>query len=327
VISGLKKHDRDTEARAERRLRLWLMALSPNTAAAYSVDLQLFESYVAAHELSGAAVAVRPFCWFVSLSPSYSLEVVERWQMRMMAAGLASATINRRTTAINAALRHLAKANIGPGKLDIDQVRQDCRREIEAPSACVVSRVVKDLSVSTAPADIRDTMILLLAGQRGLRRSEIAGLTIDAVADDTVSVRVKRKGHREKTPLVLESACSEALRRWLAIRSDHARSGEMALIVGLGNRGRGTAISGQSIYNIIKLRGGWHPHQLRHSAIEEALRATGNNVALAQALAGHTTVSTTMVYVSRAARKRLEREAVAAMSGAYRLAKQEQQDD
>jgi hypothetical protein len=34
-----------------------------------------------------------------------------------------------------------------------------------------------------------------------------------------------------------------------------------------------------------------------------------------------------MVYVSRAARKRLEREAVGALAGAYRLAKQEQQDD
>jgi integrase/recombinase XerD len=212
-------------------------------------------------------------------------------------------------------------------KLDIDQARRECRREIEAPSAGVVSRVIEDLSVSAEPADVRDTLILLLAGQRGLRRSEIAGLTIDDVADDAGGVRVKRKGQREKVTLALEGACSEALRRWLAIRSDHARSGETALIVGLGNRGRGTAITGQSIYNIIKARGGWHPHQLRHTAIEEVLRATGNNVALAQALAGHTTVSTTMVYVSRAARKRLEREAVAAMSGAYRLAKQEQQDD
>ncbi len=46
---------------------------------------------------------------------------------------------------------------------------------------------------------------------------------------------------------------------------------------------------------------------------------TGNNLPLAQALAGHADPSTTMVYVGKAERRRIEQEAVGKMAAVHRL--------
>jgi integrase/recombinase XerC len=146
-------------------------------------------------------------------------------------------------------------------------------------------------------------------------------LQLDDVDCDTSTVKVRRKGHREKVDLSIEGAAFEALQRWLAIRPDHAHADEPALFVSLGNRVSGRGLSGQSIYNVFQSRGGWHPHQLRHSAIEEVLRSSKNNLALAQALAGHAAASTTMGYIGRSERKRIESEAVGNMARVYRLSK------
>ena len=46
---------------------------------------------------------------------------------------------------------------------------------------------------------------------------------------------------------------------------------------------------------------------------------TGNNLPLAQALAGHADPSMTMVYVGKAERRRIEQEAVGKMAAVHRL--------
>lgn len=106
----------------------------------------------------------------------------------------------------------------------------------------------------------------------------------------------------------------------MSIRKDHADANAHAVFVALGNRSRGRGLSAQSVYNIVKARGGWHPHQLRHGAIEAVLRGSNNSLPLAQALAGHIDPASTMLYVGRAERRRLEAEAVELMGGLFWLA-------
>lgn len=312
----------DIQSRAERRLRAWLEgALSKNTAVAYTADLAVFAAHVGATGPDGQPSPGAALGWLITLAPHDALEVAENWQATMVAAGLSAATINRRTVALNAALRHLAKGGVGPGKLDVGQLKREARKEVVAPSTGSISRVIEELSGSVDPAAVRDTLIILLGAQRGLRKSEIAGLSLDDVDGSMCTVKVRRKGQREKQALSIEGAACEALQRWLVIRPDHADPGEPALFISLGNRVSGRALSGQSVYNVFQSRGGWHPHQLRHSAIEEVLRSSKNNLALAQSLAGHAAPSTTMGYIGRAERKRIEGEAVGSMAKVYRLSK------
>lgn len=309
--------------RAERRLTDWLDSRTRNTAAAYVADLGQFALHVGATKPDGKPDHGQAVAWLVSLDSVSALEVVEGWQAAMVRSDLSSATINRRTVALNACLRHLARAGIGPGPVDIDPIKQEARKEVVAPSTGSIARVIEELSASADPAAIRDTLIILLAAQRGLRKSEITALTVDDVDGTACTVKVRRKGHKERVAVSIEGACCEALGRWLAVRPTHADAGQPALFVTLANSTRGQPMSGQSIYNVFQSRGGWHPHQLRHSAIEETLRMTGNNLPLAQALAGHADPSTTMGYVGRSERRRIEQEAVGKMAAVYRLSKME----
>jgi integrase/recombinase XerD len=64
---------------------------------------------------------------------------------------------------------------------------------------------------------IRDRAVLHLAICAGLRVSELTGLRIDDVAPQSVSIRVRGKGRRERA-LPLWKSTASAVRAWLAVR-------------------------------------------------------------------------------------------------------------
>jgi site-specific recombinase XerD len=64
---------------------------------------------------------------------------------------------------------------------------------------------------------IRDRAMLHLAICAGLRVSELTGLRIDEVAPQSVSIRVRGKGRRERA-LPLWKTTASAVRAWLAVR-------------------------------------------------------------------------------------------------------------
>jgi hypothetical protein len=77
----------DVKARAERRLRTWLAALSPNTRDAYGNDLTLFATHVGARDSSSVPSSGRAICELITLAPPDALEVAENWQARMVRNG------------------------------------------------------------------------------------------------------------------------------------------------------------------------------------------------------------------------------------------------
>lgn len=131
---------------------------------------------------------------------------------------------------------------------------------------------VQRLAASTEPADVRDLAILLLGAQGGLRRSEIAGLQPEDIDLQHCTIRILRKGKRERKAVTIGGATCAALDRWLEIRADPAQPDEASLFVGLGQTHRGRGIGDHAVWVITQRVGGWHPHALRHSAITEILR-------------------------------------------------------
>ena len=314
----------------------WMDRLQDNTRRAYARDLLVFAAWahggaVADDAEPGAAIedALLSLC---RIAPSAALRTLESWQADMKATvapdgrPLSAATINRRMSAVNAALREIHKADIGPGRVPIRNVMPEAKRTVRAPAVATVSEAIGKLDESDDPKAVRDLAIVLLAVQRGLRRSEIAGLTVDDIDLEDGKLAVRRKGKREKHKIDIAGATCEALARWVAIRDAHANAGETGAFVAMGNRHGGRSITDRAVYGVIRNAGhvlgkkagnGWHPHALRHTAITETLSRSNDSLAVAQEFAGHLHSQTTMRYVRD--KQRLQKRGVDAMADVFAL--------
>ncbi|HEU4425185.1 MAG TPA: tyrosine-type recombinase/integrase [Pilimelia sp.] len=133
----------------------------------------------------------------------------------------------------------------------------------------------------------RDTAILYLFMDSGLRRAELAGLSVEDVDVDHRETTVMGKGRRARVVSFGRKA-AWALDRYLAERARHRWSSMPALW--LGEKGKGP-MTPSGVYQMIERRGravgieGLHPHVLRHSWAhlmkvagmpeEEIMRAAG----------------------------------------------------
>jgi integrase/recombinase XerC len=146
-------------------------------------------------------------------------------------------------------------------------------------------------------------MVELLYGA-GLRVGELTGL--DAQASDAAAgwvdlanaeAQVLGKGSKRRN-VPVGTAASQALRAWLAVRSELAGADEPALFVSR----RGTRLTASQVRSRLKrlaLQAGLpthvHPHMLRHSFASHLLQSSGDLRAV-QELLGHANISTTQVY-------------------------------
>lgn len=140
----------------------------------------------------------------------------------------------------------------------------------------------------------RDYAILTLFLNCGLRRSELAGLDVSDVREETV--RVLGKGNKERI-LYLNDACIGAVKGWLAERPD--ADGQKALFLSAQKK----RMHENTIHNLVKkhiLQAGLDPsrysaHKLRHTAATLML-SNGVDVRTLQEVLGHEHLNTTQIY-------------------------------
>lgn len=123
--------------------------------------------------------------------------------------------------------------------------------------------------------DRRDAALLMVLIDAGLRRAEVAGLTVDAVDLDQGTLKVHGKGDKPRTAYV-GAATTAALDRYLRLRDKHPAHRLPALW--LGAKG---AVTATGVYQFLNARteqaglAHLHPHQLRHTWAHQFLLAGG----------------------------------------------------
>jgi len=161
--------------------------------------------------------------------------------------------------------------------------------------------------------EVRDSAIIELLLQTGIRLSELAGLTLADVElprtisrnpDDTGSLHVKGKGRKERTIPLNYKAC-KALKAWLRIRPEVDHD---ALFVTKFRKPMGPGALQYVVKKYLKEAGikGASLHTLRHTFATHHV-AKGTSLRSVQEALGHADLKTTSVYVSLA-RKVMNRE-------------------
>lgn len=297
------------------RLAKWLQGLGPNTRKAYQCDLMHLARFLG---LKTAGEAITALC---QADKRAALASVEAFRQSRIDAGLSSAAVNRPISVIKSALRHLARADFGPGVLDVDGVKTERRHDNRGPSPAQLSETLAAMAADLSPKGARDYLIVLLISERALRRSEICGLQVSDFSAERGEILVKRKGKAQKIPLKLSDNCRQAFAVWLRFRAPLAKPGVTSVFVSVVEydaAGTGHPLTASGLYKALRKRGGgtraWRPHGLRHTSITETLRRT-NNLEAARVLAGHAKVSTTQQYLDDS--RGMESLAVDAMDGAF----------
>ncbi len=144
---------------------------------------------------------------------------------------------------------------------------------------------------------MRDYCMLTLFLNCGMRLSELRGINITDIRDDTLSVI--GKGNKERT-IYLNAACMDSINKWLEVRPNEGLRDPNALFVSRLN----ARISNQMIQHIVKkklLDAGidttiYSVHKLRHTAATLLYKYGQVDIRSLQTILGHTSVATTQIY-------------------------------
>jgi integrase/recombinase XerD len=289
----------------EQALAIAGMAASPNTRRAYATAYRAFAGFLRARYGEASKETV-------------TIASVAAWRDELAARGLAPSSVTQRVSAV----RRLA-ATLGADPL-VQQVR--CSHvqhdEPRALSDAELERLLRQPDRRTT-IGVRDRAIIELLARAGLRRAELAHLTLSDIqergrqpdsrrrtaiapgrAEQTrleVVVRASKRGRTRTVPLHAEA--HDALARWYSSRP---RSASDALFVSLRQRRSSPpeAISASAVGDVVTkhaVRAGIREdrctaHALRHTF---CTMLAERDVALEviRALAGHVDVRTTQIYV------------------------------
>jgi len=165
-----------------------------------------------------------------------------------------------------------------------------------------LAALVEACARDKTPAGVRDAAMLACLYVGGLRRAELAALTVEHYTADPPTLTVKGgKGDKDRV-VPVEPSAAVAVDAWLRVRGD--RPGRLFLPVNKGGRIRGAGITPGAVYNALARRAAEariepaSPHDLRRSFVSDLLEAHVD-ISTVQQLAGHANVTTTQRYDRR----------------------------
>ena len=198
-----------------------------------------------------------------------------------------------------ATLRSFYKYLTNKAKLLAENPVQDLdspRLKKSLPKYLNLEESVRLLDSVTGANAVRDTCILTLFLNCGLRISELVGLNLSDVRDD--QLRVLGKGNKERV-IYLNDACKDAIRQWLTERDAMGAVDKNALFI----TRKHTRITTAAVHKLVKKHlaeagldsSQYSSHKLRHTAATLMLQ-NGVDVRTLQEVLGHDHLNTTQIY-------------------------------
>lgn len=268
---------------------------SASTVDIYTRDLRGFEAYMRDSGEGEADVAVY-------LDPAaVTLADVRGWVMREVEAGIAAGSVNRKISTLRSLFRYLMRERVVHSNPVHDIKALRTGRHL--PTFVEQGRMEQLVQVLEEPSEEfsieRDAMVVLMLYGCGLRRSELAGLTLESIDLSGRTVRVMGKGSKERLVPLLPGV-AERLEHYLRIRGQEKICETDRNCLFLTNKGKGIAPGG--VYTIVReylsmagVQGKRSPHVLRHTFATHLMQH-GASVRVVQQLLGHASLAATQVY-------------------------------
>ena len=234
---------------------------SPSTITTYSKAVVQFDDYLAAQGMPRSVVNIHR-------------EHVEAFLIDLQAR-MKPATVSQRFRSLQQFFKWLAQE----GEIDASpMVNMKPPHVPESPPPVVTDDEIDALLATcngTGFADRRDTAILMLFMDTGMRRGELSGLKLEDISfTDQVAI-VTGKGRRLRS-CPFGNKTARALDRYFRARRNHAEADSEWLW--LGKRGR---LTETGVEQVVKRRGaeagivGLHPHLFRHTFAHKWLAGDG----------------------------------------------------
>lgn len=266
--------------------------VSEHTLRAYSKDLGEFAAFW--EKRGGAAPS--------TLSRTQVRAWLAHLQTRSKdgaSAGLSRASVNRKVSALRSLCRFLREQGQLEGDPFLNVPLPKAERKLPRfLTGAEAKTLVEGGAPGGAWTDLRDRALLELLYSSGLRRMELARMSVPDVDFYSGTVRVYGKGSRERIVPAGDAALA-AVRAYLAARPRPSEAGPAAP---LWVNARGGRLSGDGVALLVRraarkagLLKTLSPHALRHSFATELL---GNGCGLRelQEMLGHKNIGTTQVY-------------------------------
>lgn len=286
-------------ADADPMSKLLASKRSENTRRAYEKDLVDFFRTMAGQDPSHDLVA-----HFLALSRTQAVSLVIDYKAKLLARGLAEATVNRRLSALRSLVDFAYSLGLCGWRLDSQAVsneRVKAYRDTTGIDTQQMQRVMDIVDRETLKGK-RDYAILRLLWDNGLRRSEVVKCNVEDFDPAERALWILGKGRgTQKERVALSEKTAQAIMDYLEARGNPSK-GPLFANVDRAGKGNGRLTS-QAVYVLVRnicRRAGiskpMSPHRIRHSAITEALELTGGNVRLVQKFSRHAKLETLQVY-------------------------------
>ncbi|MEC4896020.1 MAG: tyrosine-type recombinase/integrase [Oscillatoria sp. PMC 1051.18] len=285
--------------RTDRDLVAELLASkrSPNTSRAYIKDLRDFFTMMTGQEPSRELVTS-----FLELDRFSAVSIVMEYKGKLIAKGLAEATVNRRLCALRSLVNYALMVGLCSWSLaDVKGEKRVAYRDTTGIKPAQFKLMLKQCDLKTEVGK-RNYAILCLLWDNALRRGELVKTDVKDFDPLEQKLTILGKGRGTQTETVfLTSSTIAAISDWLAARG--IDNPVAPLFTSLSCACPGHRLNPSSIDRIVSqiaFKAGINkrisPHRLRHSSITAFLDASGGNVRAAQRLSRHVNLDTLQVY-------------------------------
>lgn len=276
---------------------------SPKTVEEYYLDLRTFFRYIKMRR--GLVPSVTDFEDIeiadvdLALIQTISLTQVFEYMNFLSTERHNSATTrSRKVSSLRSFFKYLTNKT---GKLAVNPVEEleTPKQKKALPKFLTLEQSLELLSKIEGRTKERDYCMLTLFLNCGMRLSELVGLNLNDVHFGSSTVNITGKGNKERI-VYLNDACTDALKRYLAVRPNEGLIDRNALFIS-GQRKR---ISPKTVQFLVKkylaeidLKGpGYSVHKLRHTAATLMYQQGHVDIRVLKDILGHENLGTTEIY-------------------------------